>query len=145
MFKVGKNYQIFSIVEKYIEVMTDYNAYLEKTSLIYKSYSLIDNSTTMGNMSEVLPGYINPKERDRLYTKKIKCKIAIIKSDDDIKYDFIYTTKKELIKLGADIIRNTNLEDYGNPALIYTHSIMLEDYFIDIQSQRDEKLKALGL
>ena len=142
MFEEGKEYEIISVKEQKIDVITDYENYFEKTSIIADSAKWILKGYKPENLHEVMPGYITSKEINKLYTKKIKCKVATIKGDDGNRYNFLLMTNEEFIKKGA--ARRLKGRDKGKPVFKYTNDIF-EDYFIDIQSQRDEKLKELGL
>jgi hypothetical protein len=85
---------------------------------------------------------MSTKEKDKLYTKDIKFKYARIKGDDNQTHEFLLMTNTEIIKKGAAI--RPEGKDKGKPAFQYTNYVF-EDYFIDLQTQREEKLKEIGL
>lgn len=142
MFEQDKEYEILSIKERKIAVITDYETYYEKTTLLADSFKWILKGYKPENLHEVIPGYISTKEKDKLYTKNIKCKYARIKGEDNQTYEFLLMTNVEFIQKGAAI--RPKGTDKGKPAFQYTNYIF-EDYFIDLQTQRDDKLKELGL
>ena len=142
MFEQGKEYEIISIKEREIAVITDYKTYYEKTTLLAQSYKWILKGYKPENLHEVMPGYMSTKEIRRLYTKDIKFKYARITGDDNQTYEFLLMTNSEIIQKGAAIRpEGTNK---GKPAFQYTNYVF-EDYFIDMQTQRDDKLKELGI
>jgi hypothetical protein len=143
LFEKGNEYEILYLNDTEVKVITDYERYYEKTSLIANSYEWIVKGYKPENLHEVMPGYITTKEKDKLYTKKIKCKVATIKGDDDNEYEFLLMTNEEFIEKGA--ARRANGPFKGKPAFVFILNNILEDYFIDIQTIRNEKLKLLGL
>ena len=125
-------YQLSAFGDNKSSLILDSDNYYHYISLIAHSLPFLEQGYTPDNLPEVIPGYLKNDVVNSRYTLKIELDYVNIQVDDNTIYNFITTTKKELI------------EEYGSCEFNST-TYFLEDYFIDIQEERDIKLKLLGI
>lgn len=131
---VGKFYD-YKIIEKEYSLITNYEKYIEYTTLIAGSR---DNSARAKKMYE---------ERKK-YLKRVNLPTLVINSDDNSKHYFCNLTHKELIEeyniiVGKDGVIN---ENNGHQSRLFTTSIyMTETYFETMDVLRNRILENLGI
>ena len=144
IFEEGKEYDVIKIVERYVDFITDYEKYWEKTGLIATSGMWLRKGYTPENLHEVIPGYMKSEEIDRLYVKKMKLPHALIKGDDGQTNSFCLTSYEEFYEMGAAISDARNESLRGKPAFAYTVRV-IDENFDYVQTIRDKRLSEIGI
>jgi hypothetical protein len=144
IFEEGKEYDVIEIVERYVDFITDYEKYWEKTGLIAASMEWLRKGYTPENLHEVIPGYMKSEEIDRLYVKKMKLPHALIKGDDGQTNSFCLTSYEEFYEMGASISDARNESLRGKPAFAYTVRV-IDENFDYVQTRRDKRLSEIGI
>ncbi len=127
IFQKGKSY-IPTFKDNEISLITNYDKYYEKISLISSSITFIRKGHTKEELPSLMDGYIDYKEVQKLYTARIIIPISNIAGDDGHSYDFCNLTRKEI------------LEKY-NSCKFTTTLHFLEDNFY---TQSDLREQAIG-
>lgn len=137
-----KYYEVVEIVDKEVEIITNYDEWYKQIGLASKSITWIRKGYTQENLHEVMPGYLPMSEVNRLYTKRVMMPHVVVKTDDKSSMTLITLTEKEVLDMGADISKAPNRKREGRPAFSYT-VYMVDDYFDYLPTRRDNKLNEL--